>query len=73
MCSSDLFPSHDIGTMVIELVFKNRSRRVRRVQILIEQFTLTELVENNAKALTKLIEDEREPNEVLTEIRDLEI
>jgi hypothetical protein len=59
--------------MVIELVFKNRSRRVRRVQILIEQFTLTELVENNAKALTKLIEDEREPNEVLTEIRDLEI
>ena len=49
--------------MVIELVFKNRSRRVRRVQILIEQFTLTELVENNAKALTKLIEDEREPNE----------
>ena len=59
--------------MVIELVFKNRSRKVRRVQILIEQFTLTELVENNAKALTKLIEDEREPNEVLTEIRDLEI
>ena len=59
--------------MVIELVFKNRSRRVRRVQILIEQFTLTELVENNAKALTKLIEDEREPNEILTEIRDLEI
>lgn len=59
--------------MVIELVFKNKSRRVRRVQILIEQLTLTELVENNAKALTKLIEDEREPNEVLTEIRDLEI
>jgi hypothetical protein len=59
--------------MVIELVFKNRSRRVRRVQILIEQFTLTELVENNAKALTKLIEDEREPNEVLTEIKDIEI
>ena len=59
--------------MVIELVFKNRSRRVRRVQILVEQFTLTELVENNARALTKLIEDEREPNEVLTEIRDIEI
>ena len=59
--------------MVIELVFKNMGRRVRRVQILIEQFTLTELVENNAKALTKLIEDEREPNEVLTEIRDMEI
>ena len=59
--------------MVIELVFKNRNRRVRRVQILIEQFTLTELVENNAKALTKLIEDEREPNEALTEIRDMEI
>ena len=59
--------------MVIELVFKNRGRRVRRVQILIEQLTLTELVENNAKALTKLIEDEREPNEVLTEIKDLEI
>lgn len=59
--------------MVIELVFKNRNRRVRRVQILVEQFTLTELVENHAKALTKLIEDEREPNEVLTEIRDLEI
>lgn len=59
--------------MVIELVFKNRSRRVRRVQILIEQFTLTELVENNTKALIKLIEDEREPNEVLTEIKDLEI
>ena len=59
--------------MVIELVFKNRSRRVRRVQILVEQFTLTELVENNTKALTKLIEDEREPNEILTEIKDLEI
>ena len=59
--------------MVIELVFKHKSRRVRRVQILIEQFTLTELVENNAKALTKLIEEEREPNEILTEIRDLEI
>ncbi len=59
--------------MVIELVFINRNRRVRRVQILVEQFTLTELVKNHAKALTKLIEDEREPNEVLTEIRDLEI
>ena len=59
--------------MVIELVFKNRSKRVRRVQIFIEQFTLTELVENNTKALIKLIEDEKEPNEVLTEIRDLEI
>ena len=59
--------------MVIELVFKNRNRRVRRIQILVEYFTLTELVENNARALTKLIEDEREPNEVLTEIKDLEI
>lgn len=59
--------------MVIELIFKNRSRRVRRVQFLVKQFTLTELVENNVKALTKLIEDEREPNEVLTEIKDLEI
>lgn len=59
--------------MVIELVFKNRSRRVRRVQILVEQFTLTDLVEYHAKALTNLIEEEREPNEVLTEIKDLEI
>lgn len=59
--------------MVIELVFKNRSRRVRRVQILVEQFTLTDLVVYDAKALANLIEDEREPNEVMTEIRDLEI
>lgn len=59
--------------MVIELVFKNRGRRVRKVQILVEQLTLTQLVEDNVKALTKLIEEEREPNEVLTEIRDLEI
>lgn len=59
--------------MVMELVFKNKSRRVRRIQIFIEQFTLTELVENNAETLTKLIEDERWPNEVLTEIKDIEI
>ena len=59
--------------MEIELVFKNRYRRVRRVQILVKDCTLTKLVENNVKALTKLIENEREPNEVLTEIRDLDI
>ena len=59
--------------MEIELVFKNRYRRVRRVQILVKDCTLTKLIENNVKALTKLIENEREPNEVLTEIRDLDI
>ena len=59
--------------MIIELTFKNRNRRVRRVQILVEQFTLTELLKNNAKALIKLIEDERVPTEVLAEIKDAEL
>lgn len=59
--------------MVIELAFTSKSRRVRRVQIPVKQFTLTELVKDNAEALAKLIEDEREPNEMLKEIKDLDI
>ena len=59
--------------MVIELTFKNRRRMTRRVQLLVEQETLTELIGKYNEVLTKIINEEREANEVLTGIRDLDI
>ena len=59
--------------MVIELTFKNRRRITRRVQLLVEQDTLTELIEKYNKVLTKIIDREREINEILTEIKDLDL
>lgn len=58
--------------MVIELTFKNESERTRRVQILVEQFILTKLIENN-ETLIKLIKKKRNPGEVLTGIKDLDV
>ena len=58
--------------MVIELTLKNGWGIVRKIEIPVKQFTLRELIENNEK-LTKLIEEVITPNEVLTEIRDLDI
>ena len=58
--------------MVIELTLKNGWGIVRKVEIPVKQFTLTELIENNEK-LIKLIKAVITPSEVLTEIRDLDI
>ena len=55
--------------MVIELTFENNNGKVRKVQILVKQLILTELVGNN-ETLIKLIRRERKPDEVLTGIRD---
>lgn len=59
--------------MVIELTFKNRRRMIRRIQIPVKQDTLTELIEKHNKVLTKIIDEEKEINEVLTEIKDLDV
>ena len=53
--------------MVIELTFENNGREVRKVQILVKQLILTELIGNN-ETLIKLIRKERKPNEVRTGI-----
>ena len=58
--------------MVIELTFKNNDGRARKVEILVKQLILTELIGNN-ETLIKLIRRERRQDEVLTEIRDLDI
>lgn len=58
--------------MVIELTFENNSRKVRKVQILVKQLILTELIGDN-ETLIKLIRKERKPDEVLTGIRDLDV
>ena len=58
--------------MVIELTFENNNGRVRKVQILVKQLILTELVGDN-ETLIKLIRRERKPDEVLTGIRDLDV
>lgn len=58
--------------MVIELTFENNRGGVRKVQILVKQHILTELIVNN-ETLIKLIRKERKPNEVLTRIRDLDV
>lgn len=58
--------------MVIELTFENNSGEVRKVQILVKQLILTELVGNN-ETLIKLIRRERKQDEVLTGIRDLDV
>ena len=58
--------------MVIELTFENNSGNVRKVQILVKQHILTELVGNN-ETLIKLIRRERRQDEVLTGIRDLDV
>ena len=59
--------------MVIELTFENRRRIIRRVQLLVEQDTLTQLIKKHNKVLTKIIDEERETNEVLIGIRDLDV
>ena len=59
--------------MVIELTFKNRRRMTRRVQLLVQQDTLTELIGKYDEVLTKIIDEEKEINEVLTGIRDLDV
>lgn len=58
--------------MVIELTLKNSWGIVRKIEIPVKQFTLTELIENNEK-LIKLIEAVITPNEALTGIRNLDI
>lgn len=58
--------------MVVELTFENNSRKVRKVQILVKQLILTELIGDN-ETLIKLIRKERKPDEVLTGIRDLDV
>ena len=58
--------------MVIELTLKNSWGIVRKTEIPVKEFTLTELIENNEK-LIKLIKEVITPNEVLTGIRDLDI
>ena len=58
--------------MVIELTFENNNGKVRKVKILVKQLILTELIGNN-ETLIKLIRRERKPDEVLTEIRDLDV
>ena len=58
--------------MVIELTFENNSRCSRKVQIHVKQHILTELIRDN-ETLIKLIRKERKPDEVLIEIKDLDI
>ena len=58
--------------MVIELTFENNNGKTRKVQILVKQLILTELVGNN-ETLIKLIRRERKQDEVLTGIKDLDI
>ena len=58
--------------MVIELTFEDSSGGTRKVEILVKQLILTELIGNN-ETLIKLILRERKPDEVLTSIRDLDI
>lgn len=58
--------------MVIELTLKNNWGIVRKTEISVKEFTLTELIENNEK-LIKLIKEVITPDEVLTGIRDLDI
>ena len=58
--------------MVIELTFENSSGRVRKVEILVKQHILTELVGDN-ETLIKLIRRERKTDEVLTGIKDLDV
>ena len=58
--------------MVIELTLKNGWGIVRKIEIPVKQFTLTELIENNEK-LIKLINAVIAPSEVLAGIRDLDI
>ena len=58
--------------MVIELTFENNSRKIRKVQVLVKQLILTELIGDN-ETLIKLIRKERKPDEVLTGIRDADV
>lgn len=58
--------------MVIELTFENSSGKIRKVEILVKQHILTELIGNN-ETLIKLIRRERISDEVLTGIRDLDV
>ena len=58
--------------MVIELTFQNGSGKTRKVEILVKQNILSELIWNN-ETLIKLIRRERETDEVLTGIRDLDV
>lgn len=58
--------------MVVELKFENNSGRIRKVEILVKQHILTELIGDN-ETLIKLIKRERKPDEVLTGIRDLDV
>ena len=58
--------------MVIELTFEDSSGGVRKVEILVKQHIITELIGNN-ETLIKLIRRERRSDEVLTGIRDLDV
>lgn len=58
--------------MVVELTFESNSGKVRKVQVLVKQLILTELIGDN-ETLIKLIRKERKPDEVLTEIRDADV
>lgn len=58
--------------MVVELTFESNSRKTRKVQILVRQLILTELIGDN-ETLIKLIRKERKPDEVLTGIKDADV
>ena len=58
--------------MVIELTFENNSRCLRKMKIHVKQNILTELIRDN-ETLIKLIRKERKSDEVLINIRDLDI
>lgn len=58
--------------MVVELTFKNNKGKIRKVQISVEQFLLTELIADN-ETIIKLIRTERHQGEVLIGIKDLDV
>ena len=58
--------------MVIELTFESVHGKVRKVEVLVKEDILTELIGNN-ETLIKLIRRERKSEEVLTSIRDLDV
>ena len=58
--------------MVIELSFKNSKKMRRRVQILVEYISIEEMIKENPKLLTSLIERERIGSEYLEKIENLD-
>lgn len=58
--------------MVVELTFENKSGKVRKVQVLVKQFALVELI-GDTKTLIKIIKEVKISDEVLIGIRDLDV